>query len=65
MNIDRARRNFYGATVIFLGTWEALAYKGVLPKITKITRMRRRHQAVAVMYLIGAAVHLCRDELDD
>jgi hypothetical protein len=64
MSLDRARREFYGATVIALGAWEALAYRGMLPKITSVTRMHRRHQAIAVIYLIGAAMHLCRGKND-
>ena len=55
-------RNFYGFTIIVLGAWEAAAFRGLLPKITTVTRKRRLHKAIMVLYLIGAAKHLCEAE---
>lgn len=50
-------RNAWGAFVITLGAWEAIAYTGRLPTITSTyARCRRRRNAVTtVAYLLWAA----------
>jgi hypothetical protein len=60
--MPRVRRHFYGACAIFLGGWEALAYRGCLPTITCFVQRRKVHKLVAFFWLLGLARHLAVGE---
>lgn len=51
------RENFYGTCAIVLGVWEAAAMRGYVPKVTRVVRMRRQNQVLAVFWTIGLAKH--------
>jgi len=61
-NVDRARRHFYGISIVVLGAWEAAALAGRAPTITSTARRHRWLRFVWAPFLIGVARHLHREE---
>lgn len=55
---QEARRHVHGAVLIVLGAWEALAFTGKAPTITRTARTRKWLRPLWLAWLILIVRHL-------
>lgn len=56
------RKHFYGAGLIGLGVWEAIAFasRGRVPTVSRTVGKCPKRKTVLVLWMAGAVVHIFR-----